>query len=53
MFAFFFADRGVWEVDTPILSQAAPTAPYLDCFTTNYIPIGAVPKADHLSTNIA
>ena len=36
----FFAERDVWEVETPILSQAAPTAPYLDSFTTDYIPIG-------------
>ncbi|NQZ53065.1 MAG: EF-P lysine aminoacylase GenX [Piscirickettsiaceae bacterium] len=37
----FFAERDVWEVETPILSQAAPTAPYLDSFTTNYSPIGS------------
>ena len=30
----FFATRGVMEVDTPILSAAAPTAPYLDSFAT-------------------
>lgn len=36
----FFADRNVWEVETPILSQAAPTAPYLDSFSTDYRPIG-------------
>ena len=36
----FFAERDVWEVETPILSQAAPTAPYLDSFTTDYVPIG-------------
>ncbi len=40
----FFAERGVWEVETPILSQAAPTAPYLDSFTTDYIPIGSQTK---------
>lgn len=28
------------EVDTPILSQAAPTAPYLDSFSTPYHPSG-------------
>ena len=40
----FFANRGVWEVETPILSQAAPTAPYLDSFTTDYTPIGTQTK---------
>ena len=43
----FFADRGVWEVETPILSTAAPTAPYLDSFTTDYIPIGSQSKQTH------
>ncbi|MBT3504157.1 MAG: EF-P lysine aminoacylase GenX [Piscirickettsiaceae bacterium] len=36
----FFARRQVLEVETPILSKAAPTAPYLDSFKTDYIPIG-------------
>lgn len=40
----FFAERDVWEVETPILSQAAPTAPYLDSFTTDYSPIGSESK---------
>jgi lysyl-tRNA synthetase class 2 len=40
----FFAERGVWEVETPILSSAAPTAPYLDSFKTDYIPIGTDTK---------
>ncbi len=40
----FFADRGIWEVATPILSSAAATAPYLDSFTTDYIPIGSHTK---------
>ncbi|NQY26659.1 MAG: EF-P lysine aminoacylase GenX [Piscirickettsiaceae bacterium] len=40
----FFAERDVWEVETPILSQAAPTAPYLDSFTTHYTPIGTETK---------
>ncbi|MDB2705353.1 EF-P lysine aminoacylase EpmA [Pseudomonadota bacterium] len=43
----FFAERDVWEVETPILSHAAPTAPYLDSFTTNYIPIGTQTKQTH------
>jgi len=43
----FFAERGVWEAETPILSQAAPTAPYLDSFTTDYIPIGSQSKQRH------
>lgn len=40
----FFAERDIWEVETPILSSAAPTAPYLDSFTTHYIPIGTQDK---------
>ena len=43
----FFAERDVWEVETPILSQAAPTAPYLDSFTTDYIPLGTETKYTH------
>jgi lysyl-tRNA synthetase class 2 len=35
----FFAERNVLEVDTPILSPAAPTAPYLDSFSTQYSPL--------------
>lgn len=36
----FFAKRKVLEVETPILSSAAPTAPYLDSFQTDFIPLG-------------
>jgi elongation factor P--(R)-beta-lysine ligase len=36
----FFANRNVLEVETPILSSAAPTAPYLDSFQTDFIPLG-------------
>lgn len=32
----FFLARDVLEVSTPILSAAAPTAPYLDSFSTRY-----------------
>lgn len=32
----FFSNREVLEVSTPILSSAAPTAPYLDSFSTQY-----------------
>jgi len=43
----FFAKRDTWETETPILSQAAPTAPYLDSFTTDYIPIGSHTTQTH------
>ncbi|PHS68652.1 MAG: EF-P lysine aminoacylase GenX [Methylophaga sp.] len=43
----FFAKREVLEVETPILSPAAPTAPYLNSFTTDYIPIGSQSKQTH------
>ena len=43
----FFAERDTWEVETPILSSAAPTAPYLDSFTTDYSPIGSNSKQTH------
>ena len=33
----FFAQRQEMEVDTPIMSAAAPTAPYLESFATDYI----------------
>ena len=32
----FFSVRNVLEVNTPILSSAAPTAPYLDNFSTRF-----------------
>lgn len=37
----FFSQRAIWEVDTPSLSQAAPTAPYMASFSTDYQPIGS------------
>lgn len=48
----FFAKRDVLEVETPILSSAAPTAPYLDSFQTNFIPLGTQEKhAYYLQTS--
>jgi elongation factor P--(R)-beta-lysine ligase len=40
----FFAKKNVLEVETPILSSAAPTAPYLDSFQTDFIPLGTKEK---------
>ncbi len=37
----FFAERGVLEVDTPALSPAASTDPYLSSFVCEYRPFGA------------
>jgi lysyl-tRNA synthetase class 2 len=48
----FFAERDVLEVETPILSLAAPTAPYMDSFTTDFMPIGSSSKqAYYLQTS--
>jgi lysyl-tRNA synthetase class 2 len=41
----FFAERQVLEVETPILSPAAPTAPYLDSFQSDFIPLGSAEKS--------
>ena len=43
----FFSQRHVLEVDTPVLSRAAPTAPYLESFKTEFIPIGSIDKASY------
>lgn len=43
----FFSQRHVLEVDTPILSIAAPTAPYLESFKTEFIPMGSIDKASY------
>jgi len=40
----FFAERDVLEVETPILSRAAPTAAYVNSFTTDFIPLGSTSK---------
>jgi lysyl-tRNA synthetase class 2 len=47
----FFYQRDVLEVDTPILSHAAPTAPYLDSFTTEYIAAGGQKISCYLHTS--
>jgi lysyl-tRNA synthetase class 2 len=43
----FFAERDVLEVETPILSNAAVTAPYMDSFSTDYIPLASTLKQVH------
>lgn len=47
----FFSERHVLEVDTPILSQAAPTATYLDSFSTDYQPAGSHSQRYYLQTS--
>nr|WP_320165841.1 EF-P lysine aminoacylase EpmA [uncultured Methylophaga sp.] len=47
----FFYQREVLEVDTPILSHTAPTAPYLDSFTTDYIAAGGQKSPCYLHTS--
>jgi lysyl-tRNA synthetase class 2 len=47
----FFAERGVLEVETPVLSQAAPTATYLDSFTSHYLPPGSKAQTYYLQTS--
>ncbi|SCZ50024.1 EF-P lysine aminoacylase EpmA [Thiohalomonas denitrificans] len=37
----FFEARGVWEVDTPILSRAGTTDPHIDSFVSRYQGPGA------------
>ncbi len=47
----FFAARQVLEVETPVLSQAAPTATYLDSFEAQYLPPGSEPQSYYLQTS--
>ncbi len=47
----FFYQRNVMEIETPILSHAAPTAPYLDSFSTNYIAAGGQTESCYLQTS--
>lgn len=48
----FFVQRQVLEVETPILSHAAPTALYLDSFTTDYVDAGGgEPQSCYLQTS--
>ncbi len=47
----FFAERNVMEVDTPVLSRAAPTATYLDSFEAHYQPAGSQSVSYFLQTS--
>jgi lysyl-tRNA synthetase class 2 len=47
----FFAERDVLEVETPVLSHAAPTATYLDSFNTPYQPAGIKAQTCYLQTS--
>jgi lysyl-tRNA synthetase class 2 len=48
----FFAERGVAEVETPILSRASNTAQNLDGFSTTFTgPVGAGPRQRFLRTS--
>lgn len=40
----FFSERNILEVDTPILSSAAPSALYLNSFQTYFIPFNSLKK---------
>ncbi|MGD8558373.1 MAG: EF-P lysine aminoacylase EpmA [Gammaproteobacteria bacterium] len=47
----FFRQRGVWEVDTPVLSAAAVTDPSIDSFITHYEGHGDVTPQRYLMTS--
>jgi lysyl-tRNA synthetase class 2 len=48
----FFAERGVAEVETPILSRAGNTEPNIDGFSTTFTgPVGAGPRQRFLRTS--
>lgn len=47
----FFSGRDVLEVDTPVLSQSAPTATCLDSFQTDYQPPGGSRQTYYLQTS--
>jgi lysyl-tRNA synthetase class 2 len=48
----FFAERGVAEVETPILSRAGNTGPNIDGFSTTFTgPVGAGPRQRFLRTS--
>lgn len=48
----FFAERGVTEVETPILSRAGNTEPNIDGFSTTFTgPVGAGPRQRFLRTS--
>ena len=43
----FFHERGVWEVETPLLSAGASTDPFLESFVTRYRGPGAAGGRDY------
>ncbi|WP_438970854.1 EF-P lysine aminoacylase EpmA [Methylophaga sp.] len=47
----FFYARQVMEVETPVLSRAAPTATYLDSFATEFCPSGGHSHRYYLQTS--
>ena len=47
----FFAERGVLEVETPVLSQAATTAPHLHSFVTRLDGVAGAPVPLYLQTS--
>ncbi len=47
----FFAERNIWEVDTPLLAQTSVTACYIDSFALNYFSADSPNKILYLQTS--
>lgn len=47
----FFATRGIYEVDVPLLSTSTVSDPYIQSFCTDYQVAGKVPQTRYLQTS--